>query len=149
MAEDEGRRQPDQAGGRFARRRARHRSTMELEAHATREAAGETEPSAMLDIRDLRIHFPTDDGLVKAVDGVSFALDRGRTLGVVASTALLTAAGSGLDKVVRCGVFLTDMREFPRMNAVYERMMKGNRPVRTTVQAAGLPMEGLKVEIDA
>jgi peptide/nickel transport system ATP-binding protein len=37
----------------------------------------------MLDIRDLRIHFPTDDGLVKAVDGVSFALDRGRTLGIV------------------------------------------------------------------
>jgi peptide/nickel transport system ATP-binding protein len=83
MAEDEGRRQPDRAGGRLARRRARHRSTKELEAHATREAAGETEPSAMLDIRDLRIHFPTDDGLVKAVDGVSFALDRGRTLGVV------------------------------------------------------------------
>jgi 2-iminobutanoate/2-iminopropanoate deaminase len=63
--------------------------------------------------------------------------------------AILKAAGSGLDKVVRCGVFLTDMREFPRMNAVYERMMAGNRPVRTTVQAAGLPMEGLKVEIDA
>jgi enamine deaminase RidA (YjgF/YER057c/UK114 family) len=35
------------------------------------------------------------------------------------------------------------------MNAVYERMMAGNRPVRTTVQAAALPMEGLKVEIDA
>jgi len=63
--------------------------------------------------------------------------------------AILKAAGSGLDKVVRCGVFLTDMREFPRMNAVYERMMAGNRPVRTTVQAAALPMEGLKVEIDA
>jgi 2-iminobutanoate/2-iminopropanoate deaminase len=63
--------------------------------------------------------------------------------------AILEAAGSGLDRIVRCGVFLTDMREFPRMNAVYERMMGGNRPVRTTVQAAGLPMEGLKVEIDA
>ena len=63
--------------------------------------------------------------------------------------AILEAAGSGLDKIVRCGVFLTDMGEFPRMNAVYERMMSGNRPVRTTVQAAALPMEGLKVEIDA
>jgi 2-iminobutanoate/2-iminopropanoate deaminase len=63
--------------------------------------------------------------------------------------AILKAAGSGLDKVVRCGVFLTDMRDFPKMNAVYERMMAGNRPVRTTVQAAALPMEGLKVEIDA
>ena len=37
----------------------------------------------MLDVRDLRIHFPTDDGLVKAVDGLSFTLDRGRTLGIV------------------------------------------------------------------
>jgi 2-iminobutanoate/2-iminopropanoate deaminase len=63
--------------------------------------------------------------------------------------AILKAAGSGLDKVVRCGVFLTDMKDFPKMNAVYERMMAGNRPVRTTVQAAALPMEGLKVEIDA
>jgi peptide/nickel transport system ATP-binding protein len=83
MAEGESPRQGDGAGGRLARRRARHRSAMELEAHATRERAGEAEPSAMLDIRDLRIHFPTDDGLVKAVDGLSFTLDRGRTLGIV------------------------------------------------------------------
>jgi len=83
MAEGESPRQGDGAGGRLARRSARHRSAMELEAHATRERAGEAEPSAMLDIRDLRIHFPTDDGLVKAVDGLSFTLDRGRTLGIV------------------------------------------------------------------
>jgi peptide/nickel transport system ATP-binding protein len=37
----------------------------------------------LLEVKDLRIHFPTDDGLVKAVDGVSFVLDRGRTLGIV------------------------------------------------------------------
>jgi len=40
-------------------------------------------PSAFLEVRDLRIHFPTDDGLVKAVDGLTFRLDRGRTLGIV------------------------------------------------------------------
>jgi peptide/nickel transport system ATP-binding protein len=38
---------------------------------------------AMLEVRDLIIHFPTDDGLVKAVDGVSFSLERGQTLGIV------------------------------------------------------------------
>jgi len=38
---------------------------------------------ALLELRDLRIHFPTDDGLVKAVDGVSFSLERGQTLGIV------------------------------------------------------------------
>jgi peptide/nickel transport system ATP-binding protein len=40
-------------------------------------------PTAFLDVRDLRIHFPTDDGLVRAVDGLSFRLERGRTLGIV------------------------------------------------------------------
>jgi 2-iminobutanoate/2-iminopropanoate deaminase len=63
--------------------------------------------------------------------------------------AILKAAGSGLDKIVRCGVFLADMNDFPKMNAVYERMLVGNRPARTTVQAAALPMKGLLVEIDA
>ena len=37
----------------------------------------------LLEVQDLRIHFPTDDGLVKSVDGLSFTLDRGKTLGIV------------------------------------------------------------------
>ncbi|MEV4441919.1 ABC transporter ATP-binding protein [Streptomyces sp. NPDC049577] len=41
------------------------------------------DPTAYLDVRDLRIHFPTDDGLVKSVDGLSFQLEKGRTLGIV------------------------------------------------------------------
>jgi len=36
-----------------------------------------------VEVKDLKIHFPTDDGLVKAVDGLSFAVDRGKTLGIV------------------------------------------------------------------
>ncbi|MGI5169464.1 ABC transporter ATP-binding protein [Spirillospora sp. CA-253888] len=40
-------------------------------------------PTSFLEVRDLRIHFPTDDGLVKSVDGLSFKLERGRTLGIV------------------------------------------------------------------
>ncbi|HET9655916.1 MAG TPA: ABC transporter ATP-binding protein [Kineosporiaceae bacterium] len=36
-----------------------------------------------LEVNDLRVHFPTDDGLVRSVDGLSFAVDRGRTLGIV------------------------------------------------------------------
>jgi peptide/nickel transport system ATP-binding protein len=39
--------------------------------------------SAFLEVRDLRVHFPTDDGVVKSVDGLSFKLDRGKTLGIV------------------------------------------------------------------
>ena len=40
-------------------------------------------PATFLEVRNLRIHFPTDDGLVKSVDGLSFSLARGRTLGIV------------------------------------------------------------------
>jgi 2-iminobutanoate/2-iminopropanoate deaminase len=61
---------------------------------------------------------------------------------------ILQAAGSDLSCVLRCGVFLLDMKEFSRMNAVYERVFAGHRPARTTVQAAALPGEGLRVEID-
>ena len=62
---------------------------------------------------------------------------------------ILEAAGSGLQHVLRCGVFLVDMREFAKMNGVYARMFGEHRPARTTVQVAALPGEGLKVEIDA
>jgi 2-iminobutanoate/2-iminopropanoate deaminase len=63
--------------------------------------------------------------------------------------AILDASGSSLQHVLRCGVFLADMRDFPEMNAVYDRMMAGNKAARTTVQVAALPMHGLLVEIDA
>ena len=44
-------------------------------------AAGER--TAYLDVRDLKVHFPTDDGLVKAVDGLNFTVERGKTIGIV------------------------------------------------------------------
>ena len=63
--------------------------------------------------------------------------------------AILQAAGSDLQHVLRCGVFLLDMTEFPNMNAAYQRAFDDHRPARTTVQVAGLPGDGLLVEIDA
>jgi 2-iminobutanoate/2-iminopropanoate deaminase len=63
--------------------------------------------------------------------------------------AILEAAGSGLQHVLRCGVFLLDMREFATMNGVYARAFGDHRPARTTVQVAALPGDGLRVEIDA
>jgi 2-iminobutanoate/2-iminopropanoate deaminase len=64
-------------------------------------------------------------------------------------TAILEAAGSSLQHVLRCGVFLIDMSEFEQMNGVYQRMFGTHRPARTTIQAAALPGKGLRVEIDA
>ncbi len=62
---------------------------------------------------------------------------------------ILEAAGSGLQHVIRCGVFLVDMNEFPKMNEVYARAFGTHRPARTTVEVSGLPGTGLRVEIDA
>jgi 2-iminobutanoate/2-iminopropanoate deaminase len=62
--------------------------------------------------------------------------------------AILRAGGSDLQYVLRCGVFLIDMKEFQQMNGVYSRMFGDHRPARTTIQAAGLPGPGLRVEID-
>ena len=61
---------------------------------------------------------------------------------------ILEAADTDLQHVLRCGVFLLDMAEFKEMNGVYERIFGDHRPARTTIQAAGLPGEGLRVEID-
>ena len=62
---------------------------------------------------------------------------------------ILEAAGSSLSHVVRCGVFLVDMGEFAKMNAVYARVFGSHRPARTTVEVSDLPGPGLRVEIDA
>lgn len=62
--------------------------------------------------------------------------------------AVLDAAGSGLDRVVKTTVFLVDMQEFGAMNEVYGRFFKEEPPARATVQAARLPRDA-RVEIEA
>lgn len=61
--------------------------------------------------------------------------------------AVLEAAGSGLDRVVKTTVFLADMGEFAAMNEVYAKFFMSDPPARATVQAAGLPRDA-RVEIE-
>ena len=61
--------------------------------------------------------------------------------------AILGSSGASLDDVVKCSVFLADIRDFAAMNAVYTEYFGHAKPARTTVQAC-LPAPGLKVEID-
>jgi len=61
--------------------------------------------------------------------------------------AVLASAGASWSDVVKTTVFLTDMRDFPRMNEVYARVMGDARPARSTVQVSALP-RGVLVEID-
>ena len=59
----------------------------------------------------------------------------------------LEAHGSSMEDVVKCTVMLADIADFEAMNAVYREYFPRNKPARTTVGVAGLPI-GARVEID-
>ena len=61
--------------------------------------------------------------------------------------AILSRAGASWADVAKATVFLMDMKDFPRVNEVYARVMGDARPARSTVQVSGLP-RGVMVEID-
>jgi 2-iminobutanoate/2-iminopropanoate deaminase len=62
--------------------------------------------------------------------------------------AILEAAGSSLDRVVKTTVFLRDMADFAAMNAVYAEFFPAAPPARTTIQAGALP-RNVAIEIEA
>ena len=62
--------------------------------------------------------------------------------------AILEAAGSGLDRLVKTTVFLQDLADFAGMNEVYARHVGDRPPARSTVEVAALP-SGARVEIEA
>ncbi len=62
--------------------------------------------------------------------------------------AILEAAGTSLDRVVKVTVFLMDMSEFKAMNQAYAEFFPASPPARSAVQVAALPLPGARVEIE-
>jgi 2-iminobutanoate/2-iminopropanoate deaminase len=62
-------------------------------------------------------------------------------------TAVLAEAGAGLADVVKATVFVTDLGDFAKLNAIYEKRFGGHKPARSTVQVAAQP-RGASVEIE-
>lgn len=87
---------------------------------------------------------PLDPETMKLVDG-DIAVQTDRVMQNL--SAVLTAAGSGLDRVVKTTCFLADLNDFAGFNAVYGRYFAVNPPPRSTVQVAKLPLGSL-VEVE-
>jgi 2-iminobutanoate/2-iminopropanoate deaminase len=62
--------------------------------------------------------------------------------------AIVEAAGSSVERIVKVNLYLADLSHFAAVNAVYERFVGAHRPARTTIQAAALPARAL-IEVDA
>jgi len=62
---------------------------------------------------------------------------------------ILEGCGASLADVVKCCVFLADVKDFAAMNEVYTEFFGAAKPARTTIGVAALPLPGAKVEIDA
>lgn len=87
-----------------------------------------------------------DDPATGKIAGLDVATQTAQCLANL--RAILQAGGSDLQYVLRCGVFLVDMKDFAEMNGVYARVFGTHRPARTTIQAVALPDPKLRVEID-
>jgi 2-iminobutanoate/2-iminopropanoate deaminase len=118
-----------------------------VEAEGLPKPVGPYSPAVVFD----RLVFISGQGAVDPATGVLAGLDvESQTEQVFDNLdAILKAAGTDLHHVIRCGVFLVDMRDFGPMNAVYARRFGDHRPARTTVAVSALPHAGLRVEIDA
>ena len=108
-------------------------------ATSTAPAAGPSRTSpeagaAYLELRDVSVHFPTDDGLVKAVDGLSFSVDRGQTIGIVGESgsgkSVTSQAILGLHRRTRArtsGSILLDGEDLMTVSNERIRQLRGGK----------------------
>ncbi|HMT31531.1 MAG TPA: ABC transporter ATP-binding protein [Dermatophilaceae bacterium] len=114
----------------------RSATTASPRAVAPEKGATTTAPSdaGYLDVRGLKVHFPTDDGVVKAVDGVSFRIDRGQTIGIVGESgsgkSVTSQAILGLHRRTRAqtsGQIWLDGEDLMTVSDERMRELRGNK----------------------
>lgn len=100
--------------------------------------ADSSKSAAFLSVRDLKVHFPTDDGLVKSVDGLTFDLERGKTLGIVGESgsgkSVTSLAIMGLHRTGNArsrphisGQVVLDGEDLVRADADHVRKLRGRK----------------------
>src|SRR4051794_8827029 len=102
---------------------------------AVGEPVSDARPSrSFLEVRDLQVHFPTDDGVVKSVDGLSFSLERGKTLGIVGESgsgkSVTSLSIMGLHKAGTAnitGEIVLDGRDLVTASSEEVRLLRGKR----------------------
>ncbi|GAA6004196.1 hypothetical protein JCM10207_002477 [Rhodosporidiobolus poonsookiae] len=90
-------------------------------------------------------NIPLDPATMKVVEG---GVEAQTAQALKNLTAVIDAAGSSLSHVVKCTVFIKDMNDFPKINAVYAKHFGDFKPARSCVEVARLPLDVL-VEIEA
>ena len=94
----------------------------------------DTPSTPFLEVKDLKVHFPTDDGLVKSVDGLSFSVERGKTLGIVGESgsgkSVTSQAVLGLHRGTRArtsGQILLDGEDLMSVDNDRMRQLRGRK----------------------
>ena len=95
--------------------------------------------------------YVSGQGPIDPVSGQVVAQDvKAETRRVLENIRLnLEGCGATMADVVKCQVFLTDIRDFAAMNEVYTEFFGNSKPARSTIGVAALPLAGSKVEIEA
>jgi len=83
-----------------------------------------------------------DEGKLVADDVEAQAIQVTKNL-----SSVLAEAGAALSDILKVNIFLTDMGDFPKVNAIYAAWLGDHRPARATVAVAALPL-GAKIEMD-
>jgi 2-iminobutanoate/2-iminopropanoate deaminase len=99
-------------------------------------------------IAEGRFVYVSGQGALDGGDVTATTIEEQTKIVIGKLATVLETAGATLADVVQCRVYLTDIRDFSRMDKVYRESLPEPLPARTTIGVAALPIPGMLVEID-